>query len=388
MLAERGSVRVTLVDVTGTATSTKPRQYFASDVGYSQTFTGHKIDKQADGTSIVRDVPVFKVGTFRDSMGEQHTWNKEQLDRMVQNFNLLKSNDTFPNVPVRADHSYSIDKVFGYLESVRADDAFMYADIHVTEPTALDKLARGTYRSRSLEVGTYADNNDFPYWPTVFGLAYVDIPAVEGLHGKASNEISYFSMIPDKENSVGTENTQPISGGLNLHLHTTAAPTASGTPAAPAADSTHGALAKPHTFRINDADEKDYAKVQQHIAILEGFRKTSIEIGRADFVKGLAKDGKIAAPQEAPLIAMVTDMDDTKYEQFKAVYEVAPKLSVFELHGNQSGNSEPTPGGEVDPKKDAIEIYESQLKDLRRSGMSEEKIKTSTPARKLAELKS
>lgn len=163
------------------------------------TFDGHAMSKNADGTSRVTRMPVFKAGTFRDSWGDQQTWTQDHLRQMVDNFSLLKARDIFPNVPVRSDHSFSIDKVIGYVDglSLSEDGNFLLADYTVTEPTAAEKIARGTYRSRSLEVGMFETNSGEMYYPVVFGFAFVDIPAVEGLHSKKSG-VAFFSMSMDE----------------------------------------------------------------------------------------------------------------------------------------------------------------------------------------------
>ena len=73
----------------------------------------------ANGNKILHDVPVFRAGTFRDSLGLQRTWDPEHLFQMVQNFEALRAKGILPNVPVRVDHSFSADKVIGWITGMR-----------------------------------------------------------------------------------------------------------------------------------------------------------------------------------------------------------------------------------------------------------------------------
>src|SRR4051812_31246565 len=104
----------------------------------------------ANGNKVLHDVPVFRAGTFRDSLGMQRTWDVEHLFQMVQNFNSLRAKGILPNVPLRVDHSFSAEKVMGWITGLRVDGDFLSATFEVTEPADFDRIQRGTYRSRSL----------------------------------------------------------------------------------------------------------------------------------------------------------------------------------------------------------------------------------------------
>lgn len=365
--------------MTTAATVAKPRAFFGTDNTPSATFSGHAIEMQSDGTGIIKDVPVFKAGTFRDSWGDQHTWTAEHLQQMCDNFDLLKARLIFPDVPVRQDHTSSIERVIGYFESVRTDGSFLYADLHVTEPTALDKLARGTYRSRSLEVGMFVANDESAYWPTVFGVAYVDIPAVEGLHGKPNSKTSYFSMAP-------TEGDSPMSGTPTPTDLAPAKPNAdhnhSITPPAPAPVATPPAPAA--TFRINGGEVNDFAKVQAHIDTLEQFAKDTQDAGRKDFVNGLSRDKKIVATQVEAMTKFALGLSAEQYAEWAKTYEGAPATPLLAKHGATGDGS--IPAGETDPAEDRKSILQETIAMHRRSGMSEDKIKTTSAFTELATL--
>lgn len=363
-------------------TVAKPRAYFGMDVP-TATFQGHAIEAQKDGSGIVRDYPVFKAGTFRDSWGDQHTWTPEHLKQMVDNFDLLKVRDIFPNVPVRSDHSLSVDKVKGYFESVRTDGAILYADLRITEPEALDKLARGTYRSRSLEVGMFVANDESAYWPTIFGVAFVDIPAVEGLHSKPNNKTSYFSMAATEEN--------PMSGQATNAAGTPAAPDdlapakpaqhAAPVAAAPAA----AAPAPAQTFRVNGAEVTDVAAVQRHIDTLEMFAKDTRENSRKDFVAGLVKSGKVLAPQATELQEFALALSEDMYAKWTKTFDGATTNPLLANHGNAQ-SAAPTGNDAADARKDRISILQDTIAMHRRSGMSDDKIAKTSAAKELASM--
>lgn len=128
---------------------------------------------------------IFRVGSFKNSAGESTKWTAADLRQMVENFHALRSNGIFPNIPVRENHGRDVREVVGYFTDLRVDGKFLVADLDLTEPTAAERYTRGTYRARSLEVGSYETNNGEVYYPTVMGLAFCDIPAVEGLYAAA-----------------------------------------------------------------------------------------------------------------------------------------------------------------------------------------------------------
>lgn len=395
-----------------------PKAIFASDNRPTATFQGHPIEWQQDDSAIVQGVEVFKAGTFRDSLGDQHTWMTEHLAQMVNNFDLLRNSGIFPNVPARRDHSFSVDKLMGYIEGLFVKGQKLLADIHVTEPTEVDKLARGTYRSVSLEVGMYVDNDEAMYWPVVFGVAYVDMPAVEGLHNKTT-EISYFSRIQGEETMAGTNGTQVEDRPPQtvIHVHgssqdatppTPTPPTPSPAPApAPAPTPTPSPAPAPAptpntpptqpnpqaatgTFRIAGADVSDYGAVQRHIDALETTLKTVDDEARKTFVNKLSTDKKIVAAQVEGMQAFALTLDPTSYAAWCKTYEGAQPLSLLQNHGQgagaYAGNPDAGATGEADPVADRIEVLTETVATFRRLGWDQKKIDTTDAGQELARL--
>lgn len=362
-----------------TLDETKKISSFGTDTSLL-TYDGHSMTRNPNGSASILNYPVFKAGTFRDSAGDQQTWTTDELARMVQNFAALKAQDIFPNVPVRSDHSGSVDKVIGYFDAVRVspDGMFLLADFTVTEPGAINKIARGTYRSRSLEVGLYESNDGDMYYPVVFGVAFVDIPAVEGLHTKNA-EVSYFSMTSTDIKETIMPDAIVNDRGAQKPDHE-AAPTGVGTYSNGIVTMT--VPSAPHAFRINGGDSTDTAAVQSHIDSLEAFAKDTREENRKAFVNSLVASKKIAAPQAEMLSELAVDMSDAQFAKFTASYAAAPSLSLLEAHGNGTTNLD----GQLSQADSEIEILTASVQQHKRAGLTAEQIANTASFKKLAVL--
>jgi hypothetical protein len=363
-----------------TATITPPKPTFPSTMSFSTALGKNVTFERLDGANggpigTVNDIKVFKAGTFRDSMGRQHTWSSEHLQQMVFHFNLLRANQMLPNVPVREDHWSGAQGVLGYFESMRSDGEFLYANLGITEPTGADKIERGTYRGRSLEVGMFEANDESMYWPVVLGVAFVDIPAVEGLYDKGpdNKNVSYFII-----SEALMSGTAPATFSKEHVDFAIACAYAQGLQDAPADKA-------PAMFKINGADTSDVAAIQNHIVALEKFQVETGEAHRKSYVTQLAADGKILATQVDALAGLAVTMSDTQFEAFKKGYDDAPKNPAFAMH-NSNGNA----GGSKpeDAVKEEIAVLEETVATHRRSGMAPEVLEKTASYVRLQALKS
>lgn len=140
-----------------------------------------KINAENEGV-IIKNVEIFKAGTFKGT-----EFKLSALEKMVANFYVLKSHGIFDHVPVRCDHPGwlgevgVLDRVGGYVKDLRVVGKKLVADIRLTSQSMLDKIKEGSYVQRSAEIGNYRDNNGDTWGPCLWGFAWVDIPAVEGL---------------------------------------------------------------------------------------------------------------------------------------------------------------------------------------------------------------
>lgn len=374
------------------------------------TFSSQVTTRETDtGSHIIEGIRIFKAGTFADSMGIVREWTTEHLDQMVLHFTLLRDGGYFPNVPVREDHSFSVRDVCGYIVNVYRDasDAnYLAADLEITEPDAFDKWQRGTYRSRSIELGMYETNGESPmaYFPVIMGLAFVDIPAVEGLHGRRPGGLPQDFGTNPKENDVNeqeflaacayaawvqsAEYAQKLAdweaavsyaAALNAHQEQAAA--------LGIATSEHGRVPQAVTFSINGTPTTDGTVVQSHITSLETFRQESINSARHGFVDGLASHGKIGQPQVESLKALVLTMDDTQYNAFKAAYEAQGAAPLFGQYGNAGGNPNALPGGGEPSIDQEIADLEEIIANHARAGKTQAQIEGMASFKKLTDLK-
>lgn len=376
----------------------------------------------AQGNNVLENLRVFRTGTFTDMFGFQHTWDDTHLDLMVMHFTLLRDSGVFPDVPLRADHGSSVLGVVGYYQDLyrdREDPQFLSATVEFTEPEAWEKWQRRTWRSRSIEIGMYETNDNRSYWPVVMGLAFVDIPAVEGLHGRQRDPHHFSQAIMDNEEGSmqppdinkdpeGWTKAVQYAAWLEAANYAKACEdwekavvyakaledeAAAQNPPAPPAPPAPGIA--PHAappaptpapvaqFRVNAQQTSEFARIQAHIDTLEQFRSETVNMGRRSFIEKLAEDGKIAAAQVDHLSAHALSLNDDQFAGFRASYENAPKLSLF---GNQ-GHQDTTPGApgtkDVPTAEDQLDIAEEIVLQHRRTGMSEDKVVKTESYRKL-----
>lgn len=306
------------------------------------------------GTFAVHGLKVFKAATFKDSRGRKKTWTVDELDQIVTNFNGLRASGNLVDVPVRADHSGSVNSVLGYYTALRREADFLVADIEFTEPDGADKYRRKTFRSRSIEIGAYETNGQEPktYYPVALGLAFVDLGAVEGLF-RSSNLLEENTVDPTtfRVNGVPTTDTATVQGHID-ELEKAPAP-------------------KEHTFRIAGADESDFAKVQAHVESLETFKAETLDAARTGFVDQLVTDKKITAPTAEGLKAFAKSLTAEQYESWKATYAAAPALFGKVGDGNGSVNNA---GEKTQEEQDAINALDI-VRNHRRAEMPEAQLR-------------
>jgi hypothetical protein len=339
---------------------------------------------------IIEDLPVFRSGTFRDSMGYQHTWESIHMSQMVAHFDLLRSRGILLDVPTRRGHpsflTNSLDEVIGYHTGLRVetrtspvdgeDYEYLLATFEVMDPDAITKISSGLWRNVSAEVGGFLSNNETEFWPVYQGVAYVDIPAVEGLrsfnnHNGVGKTFSLM-LDTDKEAPVAGENDKNGTG--------------SGTPA-PQVDVAYHTRAS-FTFSIGGKQTNDFAAVQAHITSIEAQNSTLVAAqaeaktaNRKAFIKGLAEGPtpKILAAQIPHIEGYALNMDDDSWTAFQKAHEDAPALASVSEHGNPGGAQNPggtTPVGQQAPAGPSE--LETQLEIFlhnKRTGLPAEKLK-------------
>jgi len=332
---------------------------FADGFEVETTFT-----KADDGTQLLvkKGVPVFRSGTFRDSRGEQHTWEPLHMKQLVDNWNQLREDKILESVPVRAGHPSLFGgggEVIGWHTNLRtmvhknpvdgSRETYLLADYEILDPQAIQKIQSGLWRNQSSEIGTWITNSEAEYWPVYQGVAYVDFSAVEGLRAFQSNNTASFSLMFEnpKETPVGnlaTKDTQALAGtvaepgaadeGSKSDTQHSAA-----VPAAPAV------VAPVYQFTLGGESTTDYAAVQKQLNVLEEFAAETIKSSRTDFVKQLAAAKKIPATMIDSMTEHALSLNDQQWTNWKSAYESAGSAPLFgQVETNEDPEEESSTG--------------------------------------------
>jgi hypothetical protein len=336
-----------------------------------------------------------------------NTWTDADLTEMVDNFTNLRQRGILPNVPVRVDHSYSMRDVIGWFLSIYTDPAepgFLFADIEFTEPDAKQQYERRTLRNRSIEIGAYETNEGEKFKNVVIGLAFVDLPAVEGLFRSPNAPTSAHSASGDQSPSTGsaptnqgdpvTTNKEPNPGTAAQQTLPTNPPPAGSPPAVNSPTPVSGAgdgnqftrqPAHPlHTFRVGGVEVQDFARVQAHIDALETFQSETINHTRTSFVESLAAGPapRITNPMKESFSALVLTMTPAQFDAFRAGWEAAPPVPMTGQIPTGDPAATPAPGA----APTEVETFRAIVKQHRLSGMSEEQVATKDSYKRLMAL--
>ena len=358
----------------------KPRfSTFARKTDSGKTITVHKYE----------NVPVFRSGEFADSLGRMKEWMPEQMSAMVANYDKLKADGNFTHVPVRKGHPSMfdssgdiMDNVIGYISSLRTevrpsplagDDeeyTFLIADYEILDETAQGKIDSGLFVNRSAEIGMYPTNAPVKeYWPAFMGVAYVDIPAVEGLnHSSPAEAISAFAKQHHSDRYSIQMEVPPMTDSL---------------PKPKLGDDNKA------EFTIGGVATTDFARVQSHIAKVEAenanyaaqvstltnenttlkqFKVATENDARDQFVTSLSQaiNGeapKLPAPRLDAEIAFARSLSDEQFTAYKARWDDTPGQTIFNKVGS-SGDDGHRPA-ESAPAHTEADTLKAVVKNLR-----------------------
>ena len=350
----------------------------------------------------VTDMPVFRSGTFRDSMGYQHTWESIHIDQMVMHYSHLASNGIFSDVPVRKGHGSFLgdpmDSLIGWHTGLRAETmtsthdgneySYLLASYEIFDEEAAARVEGGDWRNRSSEVGFYLTNAEAEYWPVYQGFAYVDIPAVEGLNGfsKAVKSRSNFSMMMEEETADMAETPEEKAAREAAEAAAATPPAAAAPPAEQAAppaeqppaeqpvqqaaavppvqpvvpaETDHSAAGGVQLFTLGDGRRVDFATAQAHITTLETANDEREKTVRAGFVNQLASDNKIPATQIEALTNHAQGLTPEQYASWSASYDAVPASGLFGSYGASGGDGNtPATGGQQSAQAGEIATLE------------------------------
>jgi hypothetical protein len=383
------------------------------------SLAGLDTSREIEG-NVVKGLKVFRIGTFTDSLGRTRSWTQEELDLCVRNWSLLRGNKSVnkkgetvfdgavPWVPIRADHSKTVKDLVGWYSNVYTDPTepgFLLADIEFTEPDALGKYQRGTFRNRSIEIGRYTDNEGNVHEPVVLGLAFCDLPAVEGLFrtgqtGQAGDKSPAghsqgATMTPEEikklqDDLAAATTAQAAADAAKATAEATLATITTERDTLQAAVierdnqlvTARQAAGQTFTFSVGGQTTQDFAAVQAHVAALETFRTDITKLGRETFVDDLASTNKIANTQKDDLKKFALSLSPEQFETWKSGYAAAPALGMFSSLPLTNGAPPPGPGNEADAKATAIKTCQDIVAAHRAGGMAEtDVIKTASYTR-------
>ncbi len=340
--------------------------------------------RKDNGALSVEGAAVFRSGTFRDSMGEQGTWEPLHIKQAVDNYNHLSSSGIFADVPVRDGHSGWIisnmpgnGRVVGYHTKLWNEQLtaphdnqnyeYLLTNFDITDPRAAEQILNGTWRNRSAEMGTYRTNSEAEYWPVYMGVAYVDIPAVEGLKFSGNQPAAtgrLFVFMDTKETGVATDTP--------------------GTPQGQAAPAALLGVPQPATsFSINGAATTDVVAVQTHITALERFRAETQESNRTDFVTSQVQAGKLLATQVDSMGAFAKSLTPEQFEAWKATFTAAPVTPLTANHGGGVSNPDNSAQSGVSAEDQAVANDLETVRMHRMAGTSSDKIKETASYKRL-----
>lgn len=351
--------------------------------------------KKDDGSHVYQGVAVFRSGTFSDSMGYENTWEEMHLNQMVTNWEHLRNNGTFENVPVRDGHpgwlingTPGTGKVVGWHTALKvekrvaphdgAEYSYLLADYEILDEEAKAAIESGLWRNRSSEIGTYLTNNKAEHWPVYMGVAYVDIPAVEGLNFSAQQTSGhtprvYVMFDNSKEKSVGDNPAAAPQQGTQQPSTAPAATAQHGAPAATAAPA-----APAFVFKVNGLDTSDFASVQAHITALEGFRSDTTKSNRENFVTALAAANKIPATQLDEFKNHVVGLTPEGFESFSKLYgevDVPALLAKHVTPASNDGGQSPAQHGAQQATATEVVILKEQIAMHKAAGTPRDTIK-------------
>ncbi len=356
---------------------------------------------------VLKRVPVFRSGEFADSMGYEHLWEDFHMQQMVMHYNYLRDSGIFANVPIRADHpsflgGSIIGNVIGYHENLVAEKmtspvdgeeyTYLLADMHIIKEEAQQSILSGLWRTRSAEIGPYTSNNKAELWPVYMGVAYVDIPAVEGLEQhlkKYTKSDNKFSLMMEEKMTGTTVDPSKLT------------PPAQVAPTKPFEFSLPGQNANATTTDfaavqalLNDQFSKittltaEKAAHETELTTLRGVVQEAKDGVREAFAKKLVDDGKVLASLKDEQIAFCKAMPDEQFAQYSKLMEGVVTNPVLGQYGAQpvnTGAPGAQPGG-MDPKAEKIAILTEQVQMHSRMGKSAEVIKAYGSYKELLEL--
>lgn len=140
------------------------------------------------------------------------------------------------------------------------------------------------------------------------------------------------------------------------------------------------------TFKVQGQDTADFKAVQNRLDFLEEFRNNTIKSGKQEFVKQLAVDNKIGAPQVEKLTAYALSLTDEQYAAWKDTWDGAvalPMLGETKVGGVSNTGSQ---SQAVEDNAAELDIKKGILRQHKLSNMTDDQIKQTASYKRVMEL--
>jgi hypothetical protein len=383
-----------------------------SGQSFAPVDVGTEMFKKDNGVLVVKRKPVFRSGTFRDSMGIQSTWEPLHIDMMMNHFKMLRDRNILKDVPVRDGHPGWImsgqegnGKVIGWHTDLTSEEldieqgkfTFLLADYEITDEEGKAKEQSGTYRNRSSEIGEYHTNDEAMFWPVYMGVAMVDFSAVEGLNFSKFSSTSelktpegrVFHVFMDEKEAPAVSGAQALPTGQAAPA---APPVVPAVPAVPAGQQHAAPPAQPFQFTMNGQATTDFAAVQTHINNLEQFRSETESAAVENFVSQLVSDNKLLAPQKVATIAWAKTQTPEQFAAWRAIQEQVPAHPIVGQQFGTTNQANEGTGAQTTPEAAALlQQYEDACEVVRmheRGGMKREVLEKTESFTKMKALES
>jgi hypothetical protein len=245
-----------------------------------------------------------------------------------------------------------IDKIGGYIADLRRVGTKLVADVRTTSEDMLEKITNGTYISRSAEIGMYEDNKGNIYDPILYGFAWVDIPAVEGLSPQFSFSKDAVNLVnlnsnmgeekqfppvekqeEEKKEETEEESTEEKSEETTEENKEEEKEEEKTIEATKTVEVTEFAKAFPAEFAALEAAKVELAKAK--------------ELELSSFVKELVKEGKVVPAMEEKETEFVKSLDTEQFAQYSVIKKDSPAIVKFDAEEIEAGQKQP--GSEVEP---------------------------------------
>ncbi|WLR49585.1 hypothetical protein LC065_20285 (plasmid) [Halobacillus litoralis] len=288
---------------------------------------------ETDEGYLIEGIEAFKAGNWKGT-----DYSVERLSEMVNNFQKFSEEGSL-EPPFKVDHSESARDQVGWIKNVYLEGDTLFADALVTEPDAVAKIQRGTWKKVSAEIykNYVEDNTKEQHGMTFRALSIVSIPHLKGLEGIAIN-----SEELEGENELTKEELQAILDQKFSELNT-------------GDNKADFSEVKTEIQNMFSDYENLRAKADEADTYKEDKEKLEKQIKAQEIkgkIAGFSEAGKVVPAQEKALTELLASFTEEQEAKFNEFMENAEKTVVADEQSNYSEDD-----GSKSPEELAREIF-------------------------------